>query len=199
MMPTKLDKLYQKAIASTKSEAPQEHMCGFSIHTGDEGVIKDNANERFSKKYGDAEDRAEAIGAGLVSEDKGHVTITENGWETLNKDVRQLEINSLAWLKKTFNHAVDDGHDSVDDLVGRMWFDKKNREQIEQLHIGLSERIDMSDASYGSLAGSAWKNVSSFGQSLLGGQISFTILDREIDKDQVEEIYDAFQTKRKKR
>ncbi len=160
---------------ATKSPTPAEATAGFSVHTDHEDVVEDNARERFGPAYGDAADRAKALKAGNVN---AAGKITARGWERLNKDIRVLESNALAWLRKIFGRASDQGHDSDGDLIGGLSFDPRSPTQAHNIVMGKDERIDFSDASYGDFAGSgAWKGVSPFGQSVLGGHITFFDID----------------------
>lgn len=152
---------------ATKTEAS----AGFAIGTYHEDVVQDNARERFGPDYGDAAERARAVKAGLVDA-KGK--ITDRGWKQLNKDIMTLESNALAWLRKTFGGASDQGHDAHGDLIGGLSFDPRNATQARNLVVGKDERVDFSDASYGDFARKgAWKGVSRFGQEVLGGGINF--------------------------
>lgn len=158
----------RKAVPVSKMEAS----AGFAIHTDHQDVIEDNAKERFGTNYGDAKERAKRMKAGLVDAEG---EITDEGWEQLNKDMGVLEDNALAWLRKIFGRASDQGHDSQGDLIGGLSFDPRSPVHAYNIVMGKDERIDFSDASYGDFArsGNAWKGVSTFGQELLGGQISF--------------------------
>lgn len=154
-----------------------ESSAGFSIAIYAEHLIEDNARDRFSRRarHGDAEADAEArshaIQAGYWNgEDE---EITEKGWETLNEDVLKLERNALAWLRKNFASAHDEGHDGYGDLVGTVYFDKNNERQSELIELGEKDRIDMVDTSYGDLGDTAMNGVSDFGANVLGGQINF--------------------------
>lgn len=154
----------------TRQARREELDGGFAISTYDERQIESNAEERFSPRYGDADDRAKALKAKLI-DSKGK--ITAHGWEVLNKDVLLLEHNSMAWLKKTFVSARDEGHDSHGDLAGTFFFDPSNENQVRLVEMGENERIDMTDGSYGDLSHTVFKGVSSFGEALLGGRITF--------------------------
>jgi hypothetical protein len=116
--------------------------------------------------------------------------ITQLGWDRLVADSMKLETNSIEWLRKTFESARDEGHDVQGDLVGEVWFDPRDPDQVEEIYIGLDERIDMSDSSYGSLANVVWKNVSGFGQSVLSGAINFEKFgrDNQTFKNEIEEL-----------
>lgn len=149
--------------------SPSERYGGFGIGTYGEDIVESNAEEHYGPKYGNPADRAEAMREGLVDA-KGE--ITHKGWEQLNEDISQLERNSMTWLRKTFESARDEGHGD-EELVGTFWFDPKNLKQAEMLLMGVNDRIDMSDSSYGDLADTVWKGVSPFGQSVLGGSITF--------------------------
>jgi len=168
---------------------------GFAIHTDHQDVIEENAREHFGPDYGDAADRAKAMRAGLVDA-KGK--ITDRGWEQLNKDIRTLEGNALGWLRKTFGRASDQGHDSYGDLIGSTSFDPHNATQAHNVVMGKSERIDFSDASYGDFARSgAWKGVSPFGQSVLGGHITFFDIQPPEAIDIAEETADKAAARRR--
>lgn len=152
-------------------KATMDASAGFAVHTDHEDVIKDNAREHFGPDYGDAADRARVMKAGLVD---ASGKITDRGWEVLNKDFRTLENNALAWLRKVFGRASDQGHDSSGDLIGNLSFDPRSAPQAHNIVVGKNERIDFNDASYGDFARSgAWKGVSGFGQDVLGGHITF--------------------------
>jgi len=213
MSDTKTEKLFTKALTAArkgkgralvfgsklpstkaaKDAKPEERQGAFCIHIDHEGVIKDNAHERFSTSYGDPDERAKFIKLGFIKDDDDG-TISGEGWDQLVMDIYELEGNSLAWLAKTFSYAKDDGHDSLGDLVGRFWWSPTNRSQLETLEIGLRERIDMSDSGYGDLANSVWKGVSDFGQSVLGGAINF----EKVDSDEVDDLLDALKKKKRK-
>ena len=151
--------------------AVTEATAGFVVFTYHEDIIKDNARDRFGPVHGDAVERAKRMRAHLVD---AQGEITDRGWEQLNKDISTLERNALAWLRKTFGHASDQGHDSHGDLIGSLSFDPHSPEQAYNIVIGKNERVDFSDTSYGNLARSgAWKGVSTFGQDVLGGHITF--------------------------
>jgi hypothetical protein len=153
----------------------EEASAGFAIHTDHQDVIESNAREHFGLDYGDAKDRAKMMKAGFV----GHQgEITDRGWEQLNKDISTLERNALAWLRKTFISASDQGHGSDGDLFGGLSFDPRSVKQARNIYYGAregrQERIDFTDTSHGDFAGSgAWKGVSDFGQDVLGGHITF--------------------------
>lgn len=149
--------------------SPSERSGGFAIGTYTQDIVESNAKDHLGPKYGDPHDRAEAMSAGMVDADGD---ITPKGWDQLNEDILQLERNSVAWLRKTFESARDEGHGD-DELIGTFWYDPKKLKQAEMLLMGINERIDMSDSSYGDLAETVWKGVSPFGQDVLGGAISF--------------------------
>lgn len=183
-----------KSKTQTK-EKPQEREGAFIVHTPDQGLIEDNASDHFSL-YGDMEARREFIKEGFIAVDGHSVKISEHGWKQLEKDSFKLESNAITWLKATFNHVRDDGHDSRGDLVGSFWWNPASESQLEQLEVGLRERIDMSDSSYGSLANVSWKGISSFGQHVLsGGTVNF----EHVDLDEVEDLLEAFKSKKGKR
>ena len=140
------------------------------MHTAHEDVIKDNARDQFNPHYGDAAERAKRIKGGLID---AQGKITDRGWEQLNKDISTLERNALAWLRKTFSRVSDQGH-SDSSLIGGLSFDPRSPTQAHNIVMGKDERVDFSDTSYGDFAGNgAWKGVSTFGQDVLGGHITF--------------------------
>jgi hypothetical protein len=166
----------------------REAEAGFAIGTYAQDHIEENARERADSRYGDREWTDDMVRLGLMEPDG---TITERGWEQLNGDISKIERNSLAWMRRTFKHVRDDGHDSHDDLVGNFWFDPTNYDQAWLVDLasaspGRSERIDMNDASYGDLANTVMEGVSALGGSVLGGQITFFDVQPE-DWETIEE------------
>ena len=172
-----------------------EHSGGFAISTYDESHIEDNAEERFGLRYGDAADRADMMSLGLVDA-KGK--ITRKGWDQINDDVRRIERNSMAWLKKKFGSARDEGHDSHEDLVGTFWFDPKKLAHAEAIDMGVGERIDMVDTSFGDLGHTAFNGVSHFGGLVLGGAIQFFDID-PIAMEQIEKTLEKASKRRRAR
>lgn len=138
-----------------------EKSCGFAIAVYDERIIEENARERA--------DDGETFG-GLLTSDG---TITDRGWAQLNDDSAKLERNALAWLRKNFVGAADQGHDSSGDLIGNLRYSARSKKQKELIELGVDERIDMIDGSFGDLSDTAFNGVSDFGQAVLGGQINF--------------------------
>jgi hypothetical protein len=183
-----------------RPEPKREADAGFAIGTHDQGVIEDNARERANARYGDPEWHKEMVHLGVMTKDG---EITAKGWDLLNRDIDRIERNSLAWLRATFNHVRDDGH-SGDELVGSFWFDPTNLGQAELVELaantGRQERIDMSDASFGGLANTAFNEVSNFGGSVLGGQIVFFDVKPE-DMETIEQTIeqDARKSRRSRR
>ena len=108
-------------------------------------------------------------------------------------------MNSLAWLRKHFVNARDEGHGghNGDELIGTFWFDDEDPEQADLVELGMDDRIDMSDSSYGALADYAWKGVSSFGASVLGGQINFFDIGKDV-LEKVEETADRARRARRR-
>jgi hypothetical protein len=155
--------------ASRRPAIDATRQLGFSISTYGEDLVEDNARDRMDARYGDPEFRRNATRMKLI----GPNGITERGWAILNEDIMKLERNALRWLRNNFGSVRDEGHDSYGDLVGVVWWDPRNRKQRDLVETGISERIDMTDSSYGNLANTVWEGVSPFGQSLLGGQINF--------------------------
>lgn len=154
----------------------------FEVSTYDQSLIEDNAHERFGASYGDLQERDKMISAGFLDA-SGDADITAEGWEQLNKDIERMEQNALRWLRDTFTHIRNDGHHD-DTLVGVVWFDPTDRRQAELISLasaspGSSERIDMTDASYGDLAKTAFNGVSEFGRNVLGGAVYFSDVDEK--------------------
>lgn len=150
----------------------QDVQAGFEVSIEHQDVIADNVRDRFSDP---SPERDDAIREDLID---ANAEITEHGWEQLNEDILRLETNATRWLRETFNGVRVDGHDSTDTLVGSIWFNPYDTKQAELIELaspspGRSERIDMVDRSYGDLADTVFKGVSDFGQSVLGGQITF--------------------------
>lgn len=160
----------RKATAARSAPLIGQSSAGFDIHTDHESVVEDNARERFGPDYGDAADRAKRLKEGLVDEQG---KITRRGWDLLNKDIATLERNGLAWLRKTFGNASDQGHDAQGGLIGSVSFDPLNVAHARNILMGKNERIDFNDSSFGDFAREAWKGVSDFGQEVLGGSINF--------------------------
>jgi hypothetical protein len=153
-----------------------EKSCGFAIGIYNEDMIEADANELYS------DDRLSDGNERFMT--KGGSGINDAGWAQLNDDIPILERNCLDWLRKKFNKVRDDGHDSYGDLVGSIWYDPENTEQMELLELaspspGRSERIDMHDAGFGDLSYSCWRGVSSFGNAVLSGAIVFFDCDEE--------------------
>lgn len=68
---------------------------GFSIHTSAQDIIEDNAKER-------------------------NITLTDQVWDQINKDVMQLERNALKLLSNNGFIVQDEGHGD-NDLTGSAW------------------------------------------------------------------------------
>jgi hypothetical protein len=162
------------AARRTARPAPREADAGFAISVNDQRDIEDNAHSTFGPKHGEQEDRDRAMKAGVVDSEG---RITQKGWDQLGNDITRIERNSMAWMRKTFVSARDEGHDKYSDLTGSFWFDPANHEQARLVELaadtGRQERIDMQDSSYGDLANAAFTGVSDFGSSVLGGSITF--------------------------
>lgn len=150
--------------------------CGFAVQTYDQSLIEENARDKFTSRGEYAADRPILLADKLI---RGDGQITDRGWEQLNKDVQRLEINALRWLQKRFINARDEGHDKHDDLIGTLWFDPDDADQMELIELGEIERIDMTDGSFGNLVDDVWMGVSDFGVCVLGGSISFYDIERE--------------------
>lgn len=160
--------------APRRGRQRQKAEAGFSISVYDQRMIEDNANSRFSQRWGDPADREHAMKDGMVDAEG---EITQAGWDQLADDITRIERNSMAWMRKKFINARDDGHDKHDDLIGSFWFDPTDYEQSRIVELasdtGRQERIDMVDVSYGDLGDSAFDGISDFGASVLGGAIYF--------------------------
>lgn len=143
--------------------AKDEESVGFAIGV-DDNLIEDNLADSNSNE------KELLVDKGLINHDG---VITKKGWDVLRKDVLRLENNSVKWLKKHFNAVRDEGHDSHNDLIGSVFYDPNNTKQVDLVELGMDERIDMLDASYGDLANSVWDGVSDFGGMVLGGAINF--------------------------
>lgn len=177
----------------TREARDREAEGAFGISTYTQQLIEENARDKFGPGSDDPELRKHA---GPYVTDDGE--ITAEGWEVLNDDVMKLERNAMAWLRKKFHGARDDGHAGGDgeELVGSFWFDPENYEHARLVELasesvpytegrfscsfGRCERIDMSDGSYGDLSGSAWDDVSDFGACVLGGAITFSHIPTEV-------------------
>lgn len=162
----------------------------FFITVFDERSVAENARDKFGPKHGEPDDRAQAMKHGWVD---AVGEITPKGWDILNADIEKLERNSVAWLKNSFLSARDEGHGRYDDLVGTFWFDVANPKQAALVQLGIDERIDMEDTSYGNLANHVWKGTSKFA-GVLGGHITF-----QVEKDVAEEIETTLDKKLRRR
>ena len=174
--------------------ATKERSGGFAVYTHGEDLIEAAAEERYGRESRDPEDRAEKVKLGLVNA-KGEVT--KMGWDRINEDVTRLERNAVAWLKKTFGSARDEGHGGHggEELIGTFWFDPSKLDHAENVYEGVNDRIDMSDSSYGGLYRDVWKGVSDFGQSVLGGQVNVF----GVDQDALDEVDATLEADRKRR
>ena len=151
---------------------------GFAVGFDPQDVIEENARE----KVDDPEWFKHASKEGVVTEAGD---ITDHGWEILNKDIGRIEQNALRWLRQKFEGVRDEGHGGHggDELIGTFWFDPLNPDQAHLIELaadtGRQERIDMTDASYGDFANTAFDGVSDFGASVLGGSITFFNVEPE--------------------
>ena len=149
--------------------------CGFAIYTESEMMISENA-QSFVEEHGLPPEYKKFL--------KADGTITKAGWDKLNNDTRTIEDNALAWLRKTFLNARDEGHGGAgDELLGTLFYDPDDKTQMELLELaspspGRSERIDFQDTGFGNFR-TAMDGVSSFGQTVLGGAIVFFDVDEE--------------------
>jgi len=147
--------------------AKREKSCGFAIYTDPQATIEAAAEDKV-REYG-----TEGVEAFVTKAGK----ITQRGWDQLNQDINRIEGNAVNWLRSKFDGARDDGH-SGDELVGSIWYDPTNENQLELLEMGVKERIDFSDTSYGGFT-TALDGVSDFGASVLGGGIVFFECDED--------------------
>jgi hypothetical protein len=184
----------RRPVAKHQAEA------GFAIGIYSQQLIEENALERFGPRWGEREYRERALKEGWVDEEGA---ITAKGWELLNEDIDRIELNSLTWLRDTFGSAVDHGHDRYGDLVGSFTFDPTNPDHAWLVDLassspGRSERIDMSDASYGDLVDHVFDGVSDFGVMVLGGQITFHDVS-PTDAETIEATLDVEREREKKK
>jgi hypothetical protein len=168
-----------------RPSGPREREGAFAIHVYDQRHIEDNARDTFGPENGEPEDRKEAMKADFVDADG---EITPKGWDLLSVDIVKLEKNSFAWLRKKFRSAREEGYGRYDDLVGTFWFDVFDPVQAALVQLGIDERIDMTDTSYGDLGDSVWHGTSKFA-GVLGGHITFQVEADVIDE--IEEVLDA--------
>ena len=145
--------------------AAREKQAWWAVTTESQHAIEENARNLVVH-----EGEIGPVDAGFVTSDG---EITEQGWGLLNDDIQQLERNCLRWLGSKFPSVWDTGHDSYDDLVGGLFYKPQSKTQRYLIELGISERIDFDDTTYGDLADSVWDNVSRFGVSVLGGHITF--------------------------
>jgi len=155
---------------------PLEREATFSISMYDSDLIESNAREDYGRRRRSTVfNREEVLEAGLATIDGD---ITEAGWDELRDDEATLEKNSLAWLRRKFKNVRDEGRGrarDARDLVGTFSFDAHDLEEAELVQLGIDERIDMIDGSYGDLNSTVWTGVGEFGANILGGQINFEV------------------------
>jgi hypothetical protein len=161
---------------------PDEADAGFAIGVYDQGMIESNADVQFGLgRHVDPRDRAWAEEEGLFNNDSGtkEGTITAKGWDLLNDDIAKIEKNAMAWMKRKFLDARDEGHGGHggEELIGTFWFDPRNADQAQLVDLaadtGRQERIDFVDTSFGDFGDTAFDGVSKFGGLILGGGITF--------------------------
>lgn len=160
--------------------AKRERQCGFAIALSQQREIEERALEKFGEDP-DEEFQKLSVEAGFVTKDG---SITEAGWAQLQKDMQQAERNALAWLKKHFVGARDEGHDSHDDLIGTLYWNPRSKKQREMIMLGANERIDFDDSSYGGMT-TAWDGASGFAIIMTG---SITFFDLDIDPHTGEDL-----------
>src|SRR5208282_5594863 len=124
----------------------------FTVGLSDSEVAEDRAMEKFGQDYGDPNDREEAFKAGFIDREG---KITEKGWEVLWSDGDKIEKSAFGWLKKKFANVSDVMHgdwpSSGDLFDGHVEVDIDDPAQLDLLLLGVNERIDMDDTSYGDL------------------------------------------------
>lgn len=146
------------------------HEVQFDIHISDQNDIVDNL-DGF-----DEEERRRLIGQGLLDEDVKD-DLSERGWKIVGEDIEKLNENSLAWLRRKFEKVIYVDRNSEGSFMGSFLFDVRDPKQADLVHTGLTERIDMLDASYGDLANSVWDSTSEMSR-LLSGSINFDADDK---------------------
>lgn len=100
----------------------------------------------------------------------------------MTDDSLRLERNCLAWLRKTFDNALDEGHGGHDgeELIGTFWFDPTDTEQMEWIHQGTFESIRMLEHLPYAEAEKLLTGLSKFGYGLLDAEIQFFDVPQEI-------------------
>ena len=93
--------------------ADKEFDIGFAISTPDQRNIEEEA-ALYAEEYG------------------GSPELTQEEWDQINDGTSQIENRIVAWLSDTFNGATSEGH-SDEELVGSMWVDPENKEQLDVL------------------------------------------------------------------
>lgn len=152
---------------------------GFAILTTSSGTIEDNLSDIVaSMDHYFVETFREWERQGLIEGD----VITEKGWDVLTDDSLRLERNCLAWLRKTFDNALDEGHGGHDgeELIGTFWFDPTDTEQMEWIHQGTFESIRMLEHLPNAEAEKLLTGLSKFGYGLLDAEIQFFNVPQEI-------------------
>ena len=169
--------------------AGTESSAGFAVDFYGQDIIESNAEDSF-REAGTAQ-KHEMLATGFIDKQGA---ITKKGWNQLNKDIAQIERNAMTWLRKTFHNARDEGHGQHEDLIGSFWFDPLDPEQAHLIDLasegGRQERIDMTDASYGDFADTAFNGASDFGATVLGGSITFFAVKPE-DMEIVEQTLEV--------
>ena len=155
---------------------------GFDIAVTQEDVIEQNLRERVDD---DEELRQQLMDAGFVTEDG---EITEAGWDQLMEDDQKLEQNMLGWLRDTFNNARDEGHSGDSSLVGTLWIDLSDKDQVEWAIQGMDEGIRSYD-----LSEDVYKGLSEIGVQALDADIYLLSTNwgepsDEMDLDRLEDI-----------
>lgn len=163
----RLEKLVRSKRVKSDLKPKREVEVGWSFSVTDE-IAQDNIGDLIY-------DAAEVLLAwekqDLIDEEG---EITDTGWSRLFEDMLKVEKGCVNWLKSTFIHAVADGHDNYDDLVGRVWVDPENSNHIKEMsgeYLNSNEFV--LNSSSGTLDWSIFESASDFGQSLLSASLVF--------------------------
>jgi hypothetical protein len=145
----------------------------FTFGMSGEHDMDENAREKFGPDYGDPIDRKELLKKGLIDKNG---EITSAGWDIIGEVIDRLEDNILGWLKKKFV-KVSDVYSVDNELNASVEFDAGDPDQVEHILLGINERIDLTDSSYGDLAGVAWRGISHPLSYVIDGWGNFELRD----------------------
>lgn len=177
---------HTRMFESFTSESPTDSTVriGFAIRTSPFKFIQDDIIEDIQSKF-ENKNMRDFIGAGFITE-RGK--ITDMGWDLLNDDDQKMESNVFNWLRKTFSNARDEGHGSDDALVGTLWVNSDDPEQLMQLQ-GAESTGEDTRVLVGSSG--AWSNkedelfrqdLSEFGKVYLDADIEFFAIPPELEE-----------------